>query len=78
MTELTETISSLCLLLLRQVPFILIAPTELGLTMEAKQFLASTNSVFLSMTDKLVLQPDGSFNAVRKGSQNYRFISKII
>ena len=64
MTELTETISSLCLLL-HQAPFILIAPTGRGLTMEAQELLADNSSVFLSMADELTLQPDGSLKTMR-------------
>ena len=59
---LTETVSSLCLLL-RQTPFILLAPTRRGLSLEAQQMFDENNSVFLTLADKLILQPDGAFKA---------------
>ena len=62
MAELTETISSLCLLL-RKAPFMLIAPTSRGMTIEAQQMLAENDSIFLSLADELTLQSDGTFSS---------------
>jgi len=64
MTELTETISSLCLLL-RQAPFILLVPTKRGMTIEAQQMLEENDSVFLSLADELTLQMEGTFSSKR-------------
>ena len=65
---LTESISSLCMLL-RRTPFILMAPTGRGMTLEAQQILAENDSVFLSLADELVLRQDGSFKVVRSVSE---------
>jgi len=63
MAELTTTIGVLCLLL-RQAPFILMAPTMRGMTPEAQQLLVGNHASLLSMADELTLQPDGSFKSV--------------
>ena len=60
---LTDTISSLYLS--QQKPFILMVPTVKNITTEIQQFMAKNNSILLSMTDELHLQPDGSFKPVR-------------
>ena len=62
---LTETVSSLCLLL-RQAPFVLVAPTRRGMTIEAQQMLAENDSIFLSLADELTLQSDGSFKTLHR------------
>jgi len=71
MTELTETISSLCLLL-RQTPFILLAPTGRGMTLEAQELLAGNRSALLSMEAELSLQSDGSFKPKRSIAESLK------
>ena len=60
---LANTISSIYLLL--QKPFVLMMPTVKNITPEIQEFLTRNNSVLLSITDELSLQPDGSFKPVR-------------
>ena len=62
---LTETVSSLCLLT-RKAPFMLMAPTRRGMTIEAQQMLEENDSVFLALADELTLQSDGSFKVLRR------------
>ena len=68
---LTETVSSLCLLL-RKAPFMLIAPTNRGMTIEAQQMLAENDSVFLALADELTLQSDGSFKVLRRAPERIK------
>lgn len=65
---LTETVSSLCLLT-RKAPFMLMAPTRRGMTIEAQQMLEENDSVFLALADELTLQSDGSFKVLRRASE---------